>query len=86
MTNMNIYGNDKENLLVILMWIIDPSVEDEKTIRTEIETKSFQSLFINIMQLDIAEEAKAKLIHLKNIIDEVDGNHSRLKTDEGGEE
>ncbi|MBF4695094.1 hypothetical protein [Fusibacter ferrireducens] len=86
MTNMNINDNEKENLLGILKWIIDPSVEDEKTIRTEIETKSFQSLFINIMQLDISEETKAKLIYLKNIIDELDGNHSRLTTDEGGEE
>jgi len=86
MTNMIIKGNEKENLLVILMWIIGPSVEDEKTIRTEVETKGIQSLFINIMQLDIADETKEKLIHLKNIINEVDGNHSRLKTDEGGEE
>lgn len=86
MSNMNIKGNEKENLLVILMWIIDPSVEDEKNIRTEIETKGIGSLFINIMQLDVSEETKEKLIHLKNIIDEVDGHHSRLITDEGGEQ
>lgn len=85
MTNVNINSSEKDNLLVILNWMLDPSEEDEKNIRTEIKTKGIQSLFINIMHLDVSDETKAKLNHLKNIIDELDANHSILITDEGGE-